>query len=285
MSCGCDVRYVFNAQLRRVKDSRYFFSAPAGLRADEVGWPTGLEPATTRTTIWSSTIELQPPFRVREANKIPASAKGNFLSAIRMFKAIVSIRVPGFFAVWFLLTCVVGAAPTIVIDAGHGGYDRGGMPGQKIAEKGYALDVAQRLNSLLRSSGFRTVLTRKGDYFVTLGDRCTIANRISRAVFVSVHFNGASNRDASGIETYYYKGRESAALAAAIHQKVLSATGAENRWLRSRGFYVLRHTRCPSVLCELGFLTNAAESRRIASSSYRQRLAEAIASAIKSRYR
>jgi N-acetylmuramoyl-L-alanine amidase len=202
-----------------------------------------------------------------------------------MFKGFISIRVPGVFAVWLLLTCVAVAKPTIVIDAGHGGYDRGGMPGQKIAEKGYALDVAKRLESVLRRSGFRTVMTRTGDYFVTLGDRCAIANRNSKAVFVSVHFNGASNRDASGIETYYYKGRESGALAKAIHARVLSATRAEDRWVRSRGFYVLRHTRIPSVLCELGFLTNAAESRRIASSSYRQRLAEAIASALISRYR
>jgi N-acetylmuramoyl-L-alanine amidase len=202
-----------------------------------------------------------------------------------MFKAFISIRFLGLLAALLLLPSIAAGATTIIIDAGHGGFDRGGMPGQRIPEKGYALDVAQRLDSALRRSGFRTVMTRKGDYFVTLGDRCAIANRNSKAVFVSIHFNGAPNRDASGIETYYYKGRESAALASAIHKKVLSSTGAENRWVRSRGLYVLRHTNMPSVLCELGFLTNAGESRRIASSSYRQRLAEAIASAIRSRYR
>jgi N-acetylmuramoyl-L-alanine amidase len=188
----------------------------------------------------------------------------------------------------FLLLLAASAAfgaPTIVIDAGHGGHDRGGMPGQRIAEKGYCLDVAKRLDAVLRSAGFRTVLTRKGDYFVTLDDRCAVANRLSKCVFVSIHFNGASNRDASGIETYYYKGRESAALASAIQRKVVSSTRAESRFVRSRGLHVLRCTRSTAVLCELGFLTNRSESAKIATSSYRQRLAEAVAAALIARYR
>jgi N-acetylmuramoyl-L-alanine amidase len=186
---------------------------------------------------------------------------------------------------FLILACAACAAPTIVIDAGHGGHDRGGMPGQRVPEKSYALDVAKRIDSILRSSGLRTVMTRKGDYFVTLSDRCSISNRQSNAVFVSIHFNGAANYDASGIETYYYKGRESATLASRIHQKVTASTGAPSRFVRARGLYVLRHSRFPAVLCELGFLTNRDEARRIATSAYRQRLAQAVASAIISRYR
>ena len=210
-----------------------------------------------------------------------ATAKGNFFQPALRVATAVYARLMAF----ALLVSAALAAPTIVIDAGHGGHDRGGMPGQRIAEKGYALDVAQRLDRVLRERGLRTAMTRRGDYFVELSTRTAIANRQTRAVFVSIHFNGASNRDASGIETYYYKGRESAALASAIHRKVLSATRAEDRRVRSRPLYVLRNTKFPAVLCELGFLTNSSESRRIASSSYRQRLAEAVASAIISRYR
>src|SRR5215203_1218132 len=110
------------------------------------------------------------------------------------------------------------ARPLVVIDAGHGGHDRGGMPGQRVPEKGYTLDVAKRLNGVLRSAGFRTVMTRSSDEFVGLGDRCRIANRQSNAIFVSIHFNGASNYDAFGVETYYFRGSKSAALAAAIHR-------------------------------------------------------------------
>lgn len=177
------------------------------------------------------------------------------------------------------------AKPIIVIDPGHGGQDRGGMPGQRIPESGYALDTAKRLDSALRRAGFQTVMTRRSDVFIPLGDRSAIANQYRNSVLVSIHFNGAANYDAHGIETYYHHGRDSAALASAIHRSVLAATGEEDRRIRTRGLHVLRHTRGTAVLCELGFLTNSAESRHIGSGSYRQRLAEGVARAISSRYR
>ena len=173
-------------------------------------------------------------------------------------------------------------APIVVIDAGHGGHDRGGMPGQILEEKGFALDVARRLDSALRRAGYTTILTRGGDYFLTLGERAAIANRYAgRAIFVSIHFNGATNPDAHGIETYFYTGNASAQLAQSIHSRVLRATGEMDRRVRSRAFSVLRHTRMPAALCELGFLTHRDESRNIKKSSYRQRLADAIAEGIK----
>jgi N-acetylmuramoyl-L-alanine amidase len=196
---------------------------------------------------------------------------------------------PGFVlctvVVWFLGSAVGLARPTVVIDAGHGGHDRGGYPGVRYAEKTYALDVSRRLSSRLRSAGYRTVMTRNGDYFVTLDGRCSIANRQSNAIFVSVHFNAAPRRSADGVETYYY-GRAAASLASSVHRRVVAAAGTENRGVRRRSFYVLRHTRCPAILVEGGFLTNPAEGARIArSSSHRQRLADAIASGIIARYR
>src|SRR5688572_615175 len=114
-----------------------------------------------------------------------------------------------------LLPIPASAVRTIVIDAGHGGHDRGGGPGQRIPEKPYTLDVAKRLQSILASAGYRTIMTRSGDYFVGLGGRCAIANRQSDAIFVSIHFNSARREGADGIETYYYTGR-SGGLAAAV---------------------------------------------------------------------
>ena len=188
-----------------------------------------------------------------------------------------------FFAVFLFLAVSAFAKPLVVIDAGHGGHDRGGMPGQKVPEKHYALDVAQRLDRSLRSAGFRTIMTRRSDVFVGLGERCRIANSHSNSIFVSIHFNGARNYDAYGIETYYSSGRKSAALATAIHRSVLSSTGSIDRRVRSRGFFVLRRTSVPAVLCELGFLTNRYEAKKIASSGYRQKLAEAVARGIRAR--
>ncbi len=192
-----------------------------------------------------------------------------------------------FFALLFaLLLGAAGSAPalsTVVLDAGHGGHDRGGVPGQRYAEKIYTLDVAQRIRNRLRAAGLRVVMTRSDDTFISLGTRCSIANRQRDAVFVSIHFNSAPREGADGIETYYYSGK-SAGLAAAIHSRVLRAAGTEDRHVRTRGYYVLRRTGIPAVLCELGFLTNGIEGSRIArSAAHRQSLADAVADGILSR--
>lgn len=176
------------------------------------------------------------------------------------------------------------ALPTIVVDAGHGGHDRGGGPGQRIPEKPYALDIAQRLRAALREAGFPVVMTRDGDYFVSLGGRCAVANSRRGSVLVSVHLNSGQREGADGIETYYY-GRSSASLAAAIHPRLVRAAGTEDRRVRQRGFYVLRNTRGVAVLCECGFLTNRAEAARILTASHREKLARAIAAGIIAKYK
>ena len=171
------------------------------------------------------------------------------------------------------------SSQTVVIDAGHGGFDRGGIPGQRVAEKGITLDVAQRLAARLRSAGYKVVMTRNSDVFVTLGDRVRIANSYRDAIFVCVHFNSATRAGANGIETYYYSS-QSAQLAANIHRQVVGGTTTENRGIRRRGYFVLRRTTIPAVLVECGFLTNPYESRLALESSYRQTLADRIANGV-----
>ena len=175
-----------------------------------------------------------------------------------------------------------GSGTTVVIDAGHGGYDRGGIPGQRVSEKDMTLDVARRLKSVLAASGYRVVMTRDSDVFVPLGTRTAIANSYRNAIFVSVHFNSATRRGASGIETYFYS-RESLPLASAIHHYVAGGAPSENRGVRRRGYFVLRRTNIPSVLVECGFLTNPTEAAYSQNASYRQKLAEAIAAGVRSR--
>jgi N-acetylmuramoyl-L-alanine amidase len=172
------------------------------------------------------------------------------------------------------------ARSTIVIDAGHGGFDRGGVPGQRIAEKDKTLDVALRLRRILQADGYRVVMTRDQDVFVPLGTRTAIANAYRNASFVSIHFNCSSRGGANGIETYYYRS-DSAALAASIHRNVVAGAPTENRGIRRRGFFVLRRTAIPSVLVECGFLTNPTEGRLAQTDSYRQKLAEQIARGIR----
>ena len=172
------------------------------------------------------------------------------------------------------------APPTVVIDAGHGGYDRGGVPGQRIAEKDKTLDVALRLRRVLQTDGYKVIMTRDEDVFVTLGMRVAIANSYRNASFVSIHFNCSTRGGANGIETYYYSD-DSAALAASIHRNVVASAPTENRGIRRRGFFVLRRTRIPAVLVECGFLTNPAEGRLAQTDGYRQTLAEQIARGIR----
>jgi len=173
-----------------------------------------------------------------------------------------------------------GQSRTIVVDAGHGGFDRGGVPGQRISEKDKTLDVALRLRSILQADGYRVIMTRDRDVFIPLGTRVAIANSYRGATFVSIHFNCAPRVGANGIETYYYRS-DSASLAASIHRNVVSGAPSENRGIRRRGFYVLRRTAIPSVLVECGFLTNPTEGRLALSGDYRQKLAEQIARGIR----
>ena len=170
----------------------------------------------------------------------------------------------------------------VVIDPGHGGFDRGGIAGQRVAEKTMNLDVAQRLKALLISYGYRVVMTRDSDVFIPLGTRVAIANAYRDAIFVCIHFNAAPRGRANGIETYFYSS-QSLPLASAIHYYVAGGAPSPNRGVRRRGFYVLRRTTIPSVLVECGFLTNPTEAQYAQNVSYRQKLAQEIARGIRER--
>jgi len=170
----------------------------------------------------------------------------------------------------------------VVIDAGHGGFDRGGIPRQRVPESMMNLDVAQRLRAVLQAYGYRVVMTRDSDVFIPLGTRVAIANSYRDAIFVCIHFNATPRSAASGIETYFYSS-QSLSLASAIHYYVAGGAPSANRGVRRRGFYVLRNTRIPAVLVECGFLTNPTEAQYAQSSAYRQKLAEEIGRGVRER--
>src|SRR5207249_6852903 len=190
----------------------------------------------------------------------------------------------------YVLCCLAAAAlavtasaqtryTTIVIDPGHGGFDRGGIPGQRVPEKIMTLDVSLRLKPLLEKAGYRVVMTRDTDVLVPLGTRTAIANSYPNAIFVCVHFNSATRSGANGIETYFYS-TESAPLAASIHSALVGGAPSENRGVRRRGYFVLRKTTVPPVLVECGFLTNPTDAQYAQSNTYRQQLAQEIARGI-----
>jgi N-acetylmuramoyl-L-alanine amidase len=197
--------------------------------------------------------------------------------------SLSSVRASLFFLFSLMVSASAVARPSVVvIDPGHGGHDRGGMPGQRLAEKGFTLDTAKRLARVLgNGTGIKVVLTRDDDTFVSLTGRTNIANQYAGrdAVFVSIHFNAGRREGAYGIETYYNNQR-GYRLAALVHPRVIRAMASIDRGIRHRGYWVLRKNRLPAILVECGFLTNPAEAARISDSGSRERLARAIGDAI-----
>ena len=176
----------------------------------------------------------------------------------------------------------VAQPSVVVIDPGHGGHDRGGIPGQRLAEKVFTLDTAKRLARVLSNrTAIKVVLTRSDDRFVSLEERTNIANQYAgrNALFVSIHFNAGLREGAYGIETYYNNQR-GYRLATLVHPRVIQAMASADRGIRHRGYRVLRKNRLPAILVECGFLTNPVEAARITDAHSRERLARAIADAI-----
>lgn len=93
--------------------------------------------------------------------------------------------------------------PLVVIDPGHGGYDSGTEIGAPLLEKDLALQISLRLKDELERRGVHAILTRTGDYFVTLGGRTAFANQAGADLFISIHLNSSPDASTAGIETYY----------------------------------------------------------------------------------
>jgi len=168
---------------------------------------------------------------------------------------------------------------TVIVDAGHGGKDSGAHT-RGLMEKQLALDIARRLKSELRL-GFKVVMMRDSDHFVELDDRVRTANRQSNAVLVSIHLNYGSRRRA-GPETYYWR-TDSYSLARRVQQQLSAAAPYEsgNAGLVRRRLRLTRNPTIPCILVECGYLTNASEAALLTKTSYRERLAEAIARGIR----
>ena len=175
----------------------------------------------------------------------------------------------------------ISASPfsTVVVDAGHGGHDPGGIPQNIVQEKGMTLDVALRLSKALQRAGFKTILTRRDDTFIPLDTRVAIANAHPEAIFVSIHFDASPRSGACGIDAHYASPGE-APLAAMIQRHLMTTTNGTNRGIKTARFCVLRKTRGRAVLAECGFLTNPHDAAMARRASYRQKLAEQICAAI-----
>jgi len=169
----------------------------------------------------------------------------------------------------------LGRFRTVVIDPGHGGEDGGATEG-RVFEKHLNFDVARRLEIQLQRRGYKTIMTRTRDEFISLSQRSNLANRTRESIFVSIHFNSASRTSAYGVETFYYS-YSGYQLASRVHSSVCRKLRPEDRGVKKAAFSVLRNTKSPAVLVEGGFLSNSSERARCLQPWYRQALAESIA--------
>lgn len=177
-----------------------------------------------------------------------------------------------------------GLFSTVVIDAGHGGKDNGGISGRGapifLREKDLTLDTAKRVRDELRRAGLRTVMMREDDHFIELDDRVRFANQQGRrAVLVSIHYDAVSNHAMRGAKTFFWRA-DSHGLATRIQRHLLAATDETDQGVLRRRLRLTRNPDIPCVLCECAYLTNWAEARKVAMESYRQRIAHGIAQGI-----
>ena len=171
----------------------------------------------------------------------------------------------------------------VVIDPGHGGPDPGAVGIGGLRETDVVLDVALQVARLLQARGVQVLLTRTSEVDVDLPPRVTLANSSGADVFVSLHANALSmdRPDVNGIETFYFAGGRSQALAEAIQQQLMAISpGTPDRGARPGRFFVIRRTVMPSALAEMGFVTGEVNAPRLADPAYRRRLAQAVAAGI-----
>ncbi len=189
---------------------------------------------------------------------------------------------------------------TVIIDPGHGGKDAGAVS-PYAREKDCNLELALRLRDRLVKKGLKVIMTRDGDYFLTLQQRVDIANKYPQSIFVSIHHNSA-RATASGIETFtlapqgttspYARSRtqqslqgnnqdsENIALATAVHSRAIQTSGAIDRGIQRARFSVLCTIKRPAILFEAGFVTHPNEGKLVSSEAYQNRLADAICNGI-----
>ncbi|MEH7381376.1 cell wall-binding repeat-containing protein [Bacillus sp. JJ1533] len=222
----------------------------------------------------------------------------------------------------FLFPASSFAEKVLVVDPGHGGKF-GGTCGYSGKQTGYCeedanLDIALKVRDALKGTDIKVYLTRTTDtefapYLRNDGGdfdvRMSKANGYAKgnndnSVFVSIHHNASTNAFARGVETYYYDSvnhyssayppdpmqlnyrDDSKRLAESVHPSIVEYSGFINRKIHGNmAFYVIRNAQMPSILVELGYMTNRQEEKLIKSSSNQQKMANAIAQGVKNYFK
>ena len=182
---------------------------------------------------------------------------------------------------------------SIAIDAGHGGSDSGAIGPTGVMEKSVTLRIALEVEKLLKEEGATVYMTRTTDTEVSpkgarasdseeLQARCDVANRKKADIFVSIHMDSFTNREAKGTTGYYFSqgSRQGRELADKIRSNLVDQLGTQSRGTQTCNFYVVRHTDMPATLIEVAFISNPEEERLLNSKEGIKKAAMAIVDGI-----
>ena len=177
----------------------------------------------------------------------------------------------------------ISAMKKVVLDPGHGGADSGAISGS-LYEKTLNLKIAKMVEERLTKKDIHVYMTRAKDETLTLEERVEFSNEVNPDIYVSIHANSTLQGDSYGLETHYYKD-DSYELAKKIHSHFASEKNL-NKWeTKDRGviksrFYVINHTEAPSILIEIGFISNAIEKEKLLNSKRQEEIADSITKGI-----
>ena len=164
---------------------------------------------------------------------------------------------------------------SIVIDAGHGGNDRGTTGALGTDEKNITLLTAELLSSKLQAAGANVIMTRESDKYVDLRKRVSIGHQVAADAFISLHYDAIDNSSVRGFTTYYMHGYQKE-LARSIHKGLGDMIELKDRGVQPGNYLVLRENKQAAVLIELGFLSNPTEERNLTTQTFREQATHGI---------
>ena len=167
----------------------------------------------------------------------------------------------------------------VFIDAGHGGVDPGGVGPMGLPESFVNLSIALKLRKLLEAKGIKTEIDRTSNVFVSLRQRAALANQSGANLFIGLYCNSQVVPYLYGTTTYYFH-RDSYQFAKYLEHYVSSTLNLKYDGVVRDDLYVLRFTTMPAVVIEYAYISNPYEEHLLASSTFRQMIADAIANAI-----
>lgn len=175
----------------------------------------------------------------------------------------------------------------IVVDPGHGGSNPGAVA-NNTKEADNNLAVALKLRDKLVQAGAKVIMTRDTNRTVApegsslgaeLEARVNLAESNKADLFISIHTNSNPDTNITGAMTFYPSGK-SATLATEVQKTLIMETGATDKGTSPATFYVLRNATMPSILVEMGFISNATEASQLKNDGYRTKMAQGIAKGI-----